>query len=435
MRVPAVKPFQPNFKAHFYTVNPIGDTLCVKTDNEKQLGEKPELEYMSIWKKPKTESCYKGSDGLFHSSVLWGKEYGPFKYKYIYKDTGKTDDKNGEYYTLDYETIFNKAEQCNRKTKGLKDILTLSRGKTTGKLVSPASQEELSQIAQDSKNPYVVLVKDFKVIYAPTMPSNIVGLISLGGNFEELSHYSTVIKSKTDSSAFITNKKMFEDFEKHLGKYVELETKKDFAAIKEIDKSQVHYTPKNQEIKVQKLLNSDKLLQSSEYTSDTVGAKALNLKRMEDLKQKGKIDAIIPPSFAIPHAYLENLEKEPSRITEIIEMIEKTGIDKKNIMLRSAFNGEDLENYSAAGLYDSVPTGYYNNREFFNDIKRIAESKWNERAVISRKEHNIPDDDIQPTVLVQQEQPCDYIFTAYTKDDDGKFKIEMFSKYSLITDR
>lgn len=461
-----------SFKQHFYTVNPLYGSVKIKTDNEKQLGEKPAFEYINMFRESKVEDdLSKDKKGFYYKSLSWLKDNTPIKYKFKYQDTGKVDDKNGDYYSLDYTKLVDKAVEYNHKIQGLKKILTLSQGKTTGKLVSPKTFEETEELGKDTKTPYILLVKDFSGIYPAMLPKNITGLISLGGNFSTLSHQSANIKARTDASAFLTDETMFKDYEKYLGKYVELETANDFVNIKEIDKSQVHFNKKIQNINIPKLRPVDKLLSSSEYSLDTVGAKAVNLKKLEKLKKDGKIDVIIPPSFAIPFAYLEAMREENTkwqtrkkanylknlkdkdlsyyntvnlhgsqmlqydyaksdkRMAEIMSMIKKTGIESERVMVRSAYNGEDLDNYSAAGLYDSFDVAN-NAAGIYNNIYQVAASKWNNRAVFSREEHNIPHENVQPTVLVQQYEPCDYTFTMYTNDEDGNVRIEMFSKYT-----
>lgn len=461
-----------SFKQHFYTINPLYGSIKIKTDNEKQLGEKPALEYINKYNETQVVTdLLKDKKDLYYSNVTWSEKKGPLKYKFKYHDTGKVDDKNGDYYSLDYTKLVDKAVEYNHKIQGLKKILTLSHGKTTGKLVSPKTFEETEEFGKDTKTPYILLVKDFSGIYPAMLPKNITGLISLGGNFSTLSHQSANIKARTDASAFLTDETMFKDFEKHLGKYVELETANDFVNIKEINKSQVHFNKKIQNVNIPKLRPVDKLLSSSEYSLDTVGAKAVNLKKLEKLKKDGKIDVIIPPSFAIPYAYLDAMREENTkwqtrkkanylknlkdkdlsyyntvnlhdsqrlqydyaksdkRMSEIMSMIEKTGIKGERVMIRSAFNGEDLDNYSAAGLYDSFDDKI-NAESIYNSIYEVAASKWNNRAVFSREEHNIPHENIQPTVIIQQHEPCDYTFTMYTNDEDGNVRIEMFSKYT-----
>ena len=56
--------------------------------------------------------------------------------------------------------------------------------------------------------------------------------------------------------------------------------------------------------------NCDKILTSNEYNSDIIGAKAVNLKRLEELSKSKKIHSIIPKSIALPNNYIEKLFTE-----------------------------------------------------------------------------------------------------------------------------
>ena len=110
----------------------------------------------------------------------------------------------------------------------------------------------------------------------------------------------------------------------------------------------------------------DKILSLDECEKDTVGNKAYNLKRMKDLIKEGKLqDVIIPNAFVLPYGYLEKVENiiaenpdnklEDNEILDEIKDYASRVITQRNVIVRSAFNGEDLEGYSAAGLYDSHP--------------------------------------------------------------------------------
>ena len=81
-------------------------------------------------------------------------------------------------------------------------------------------------------------------------------------------------------------------------------------------------------------------------------------------------------------------------------------------MFRSSFNGEDVENYSAAGLYKSFQGSIDTLKYYITDIAR---SKDTAKAVSSRRTYGIPDEVIKPTVIIQEAISPDYAFTIYTK--------------------
>ncbi len=236
----------------------------------------------------------------------------------------------------------------------------------------------------------------------------------------------------------VSNLKKFE------GQNIELELKDNFIKFNKIENTKG--ARKYPNIEVPELEYSDKILTSKEYTPNLVGAKALNLAKLERLSKDKKINAIIPKSIALPSGYIDNLLKQENeqpfyenknsqnQIDNILDTMRENNINTDKIMVRSSFNGEDLPNYSAAGIYNSFSvnmnsdTDELTNKEFlFYSIQMVAESKNWDNAVISRKRYNIPDEKIQPTVLLQEQIDEDYKFTLYTDDKNGNLKIDLFS--------
>ena len=181
----------------------------------------------------------------------------------------------------------------------------------------------------------------------------------------------------------------------------------------------------------------DKILSLEECEKDTVGNKAYNLKRMKNLVNEGKLqDVIIPNAFVLPYGYLEKVENiitensnnkwQDNEILDEIKDYASKVITQRNVMVRSAFNGEDLEGYSAAGLYDSHSQ---NTKDLLlYDIYQVMNSKNKPLAVKSRERHNIPDDLIKPSIIIQDHIISDYSFTTYTEApfDKNKMLIELF---------
>ncbi len=219
-------------------------------------------------------------------------------------------------------------------------------------------------------------------------------------------------------------------------------------------------------IDVPKLKPCDKILTSNEYSKDVIGAKAVNLRRLEELKEQGKIDVIIPKSIALPNGYIQDLwdndieqaeyylknedsypckeacpvgklsDYAENKMIELRKIMNDNGVTSDWVIVRSAFNSEDLPNYSAAGLYNStlVPLDSEiekrNNGVLYHGILNdVARSKWSKDAINSRIKYQIPDDNVQPGAIIQDYIGSNYVFTIYTDDNDGKLKIEMYDRY------
>ena len=112
-------------------------------------------------------------------------------------------------------------------------------------------------------------------------------------------------------------------------------------------------TKKKNTIKLPQMKKVDKILSLDDCENDTVGNKAYNLKRMNNLVKEGKLqDVFIPNAFVLPHVYLEKVEKliqedpknrwQNNEIAQEINNYAKNIITSPFIMVRSAFNGEDL---------------------------------------------------------------------------------------------
>ncbi len=87
------------------------------------------------------------------------------------------------------------------------------------------------------------------------------------------------------------------------------------------------------------------------------------------------------------------------------------------VFLRSSSNAEDLENYSGAGLYDSI--GAVDPEDLIQlqqDIKKIWASVWKDRTYWDRKYHglNINEQNVYMPILVHEMVSSDYSYVIHT---------------------
>lgn len=109
----------------------------------------------------------------------------------------------------------------------------------------------------------------------------------------------------------------------------------------------------------------------------------------------------------------------------MIKILKENG-SNDYIIVRSAFNGEDLPNYSAAGIYRSYVIPLEPDT-LYDAITLVAESKWSNNAISSRQKHGILDEAILPTVILQNHITPDYKFTLYKDFDNNKMRLEIYS--------
>ena len=410
-----------NFKANFFLVKKYGQNsgIYISTDNSENLGSHPVLEIENR----KIPMVY---DGKYYTTEY--NIYDTNKYKIKYEDTGKYENNGKEKYFI--------PEKLRLLTKQMKKTpnLVLSEGSAQGKLVQA---KNIDDTLLKSKEPLIIICDNDEECYkCYKYFSQTSGLILKSTSAELLSHFAALCRDYFSFGMLVTDKKMLNDLHNLDGKFISISNNKDNLEYFQINNITKSSRGKNT-IEIPPMRRVDKILSLDECEKDTVGNKAYNLKRMMNLVREGKLqNVIIPNAFVLPHAYLEKVENiikenpnnkwHDNKILDEIKNYASKVITQRNVMVRSAFNGEDLEGYSAAGLYDS----HCQNTEDLSlyDIYKVMNSKNKLIAIKSREKHNIPDDLIKPSIIIQDGIIPDYSFTTYTEApfDKNKILIELF---------
>ena len=449
MRITPIKFYTPQFKAHSYKIEPKICDFEIRTDNNPYLGEKPYLIYDDYGAKREVEM--QKENGLYSAKVMVDPLQNDFKYHIKYQDTGKLDLKDGKEYSVDFDNLRMDATTHLRKQHQQPMVHPFKSGSAVGKIfyrphITP------DEIKNNIKEPSIVICK--LITSGSINNPNVVGVILLSEDFSSLSHKASLLRYSTKICGAVYDAQVISQLQDLNGQNVEIE----------IDDNYINFAKSNKTptpliyptIQVPELKYSDKILTSSEYTSDLVGAKAVNLRRLERLVNEGKIDVKIPKSITLTHGYIQNMfdKNEEQRVSyekhknaypckeaayapyleaqsrammsDLMETLRKNCIDGNWVMVRSAFNGEDLPNYSAAGIYDSQ-LATNEPADLYESIISVAQSKWQQRAISSRQKHSIPEDAIKPSVIIQEQISPDYKFTLYTDYKDNKMRIELYS--------
>ena len=96
----------------------------------------------------------------------------------------------------------------------------------------------------------------------------------------------------------------------------------------------------------------------------------------------------------------------------------------KDLIVRSNYNTEDIDSFSSAGIYNSE-------RNFDGTILRTALEDVIEKTTESEytqnfhKKYGITNEQIQPSVIVQDYVDHDYDFTVYSDDNDNNTIIQL----------
>ncbi len=439
MKVNSINSSLPSFKAHFYKIPPNiscwGGGVEILTDNKPYMGDDPYIVYLNANNQKEVKKMTKKGNLYSYAPIFYNF---PLKYHIEYKDTNKVDLKDGEDYCVDTESLAKKITNKKRKECGLSYVNTLKEGKATGKLryIKDADTKTLEAI----KDPSIILT-DCYVNNCGN--NNILGIILIRNNIGTLCHFGSQIRNQTLASGVLYDDKTIENLKKLDGKNIEIEFMQDdfkFKKTDEIPKKRVFKKVFIPEIKSKK-----EPLTSNEFSLDYIGAKAVNLKRLEDMKKSGKIDVEIPNSVALPFECIESIigkisqntscspldtryneDKHKEKIDYIKLFMQSNGIDpKKPIIVRSAFNGEDMKNCSAAGAYRSCLCSG-ENKDFYSAIRNVAYSKYSLDAITLRKNYQIDEESIKPGILINNNIPSEYKFTLYTDDGKGNMKLSLY---------
>lgn len=438
MRIYGIKPYLlTSFKAHYYDCSLEREILNVNkiiTDNTPNLGNNPELII--------TDGCgyedFRMVD-LSEAKPIPMKEIEPNhfianahpfinKYKISYKDTGLVDDNNGKNYDISQETLdkfTTNAIVASKKSHNHPLTSIISAGEVSGKLVICDRISELPENF-DTETPTILLSKLSKDYNPYALPKNVVGIVLEKGSAGSLYHLNTELRNMLYAVAITYDKKEIEELETLSNQYVNFSTLNKRITVNKIDKPEFITKTNPVVVKIPEMQYIDTLVDSKDYELNTVGPKAYKLKIMENLVDKGVLEGVqIPRSFAVTHGFIDKIldsmrgtdrRYPPSNspyFKEIENKIRELGLDENSLMFRSSFNGEDVENYSAAGLYKSFQGSIDTLKYYITDIAR---SKDTAKAVSSRRTYGIPDEVIKPTVIIQEAISPDYAFTIYTKD-------------------
>lgn len=453
MNIAGIKPYsQPSFKAHFYNCRLENEYLHLKdiiTDNKPNLGNEPQViitdgfgyeKYHVVdAEDAKPIKMRKAKNGNFIAKVHDFLS----EYKIFYKDTGLSDDNNGKNYDFSEKTFDKFTKQAIIASKiAHNHPLTsiISAGEVSGKLVVCDNISKLPQNF-DKETPTILMSRRSRDYNPFSIPKNVVGIVLENGSAGALYHLNSELRNMFDAVAITYDEKEIQKLEALNNQFINFSTLNKKMRFEKTNNPKPTVKNAKPKIEIPKMRYIDTLVDSKDYELNTVGPKAYRLKIMEELAAKGVLkDVQIPKSFAVTHGFIDKMfepikgteERYPlpdsPQIEEIKNKIKQLDIDGDWIMLRSSFNGEDTENYSAAGLYRSL-VGDVDSLEY--DLTDVILSKDSARATASRKLYGIPDEAIKPTVIIQEIIRPDYGFTIYTKDateNDDILTINMNTK-------
>ncbi len=449
MNIPRVSNCSPYFKSGnhpsiplWYRVTPFVNPREDDAITLKMQATSPDKKPPAIIFYDKEGNLYGPNDGIYYYPMPKPPRK-ETKYKLITQNS-ETD------YTCDGNRMLDNAIEDIKLKHNLPDVIAAKEGKVIAKVRTNFQGINIPDSLNDITKP-TILVVDEEIIFGIENP-NVVAILGYPETPGGLGHIGTLLKNQLDLFGIFTNMEALHKLEKLNGKTVELELKDGKLFFEETTKAGVRR--KVPEIKVPQLKYCNKVLSSEECTPDVIGGKAANLRKLEVMAEEGKIDAIIPKFVALPWGYLEkfhideiirayksgdftksqNLFDESQqyylaggKMAELVNILKEKGIGRNGLMIRSCFNDEDLPNFSNAGVYDSLDmSGYpsYNPSSLKVNIGLVLNSKYKKSGYSIRKYYNIPDEDVQAGVVLQDRVDSKNCFTIYTDNGDGNLIID-----------
>ena len=290
------------------------------------------------------------------------------------------------------------------------------------------------------------------------IPNNCVGLIIINDNnsFPDLlAHVS--VRARNLKVLFVTCfdddiKKKLKKLEEKYIKLNVVNTDINFNIINENEmKNNINNKMNENNIKIELLGNNEIsennkkiILELEDYSSEFVGAKSLNTKKL--FNNVPNISWLkYPSSFSIPfnvYNLIINLEenlKIKTKINELIYKLEENQnlkiekileilLELKQLTLKIIFpkNSEFITELNKKLINFGI-----NEKDLdlaYNSIKKVWASKYNERIFLSKQKISIKFSEIKISILVQKIIPAEYAFVIHTKNPINNNSNEIFAE-------
>ncbi len=429
---------QLSFKANYITIEKRGKFFIptvVSTDNEENLGKEPVLQYERKGEKYEFPMVYDGKYYTTKSTI------GSNKYRIYYKDTGKYE-RNGQEQVINPLNLIKTATKEDRIYNNLPLEQAIAKGDANGKVF-------VNTVEIPKDVPAILIldkVEKVEDIILAGIPENVKSIIVSSAKMNTLDHIANLTRNRYQVFSIVWDNDKFNDLKNQGGKCIYLNNESGILDYKQIGVNELtndianstSYPP----VTPPKLENVERLLDFDELTPQNSGNKGYRLGIMQKLLRDGILkDINIPNGFVIPEGYIkkyndyidvEDKEEWRKLITEGIytqeteEKIKELGLPRRNLIIRSNFNTEDLGSFSSAGIYVSKYAGTFGgiiDEAVFDVIGNPLHLSGMAKKV--HKKYGIEEKDIQPSVIIQDRIHSDYEYTVYTDDGDNNIIIDL----------
>ena len=336
-----------------------------------------------------------------------------------------------------------------RRQTGISPWDVVVTGRTSGWLQERFDPDDLNVLRKDP----IILLQEM-VAEDEALPEYVAGVIA-NQPIPHLSHLAIRLRHGRRPCAVCEDNNRFSKLKNLVGKRVLLDiserqvTLQAMADSKKDDgKGRIEAVCKNDELLPLTFTSSPSLLRLDDIQLATGGGKAFRVKALEKLSAKKGSGFEVPQSVVVPFGVMEsalhddplleqsylaemdrlkglqepNLSQVLKRLRHIVQKAQvpeevSSGVSGElstngRVIVRSSGNSEDLENMTAAGVYDSICNVSFSNVS--QAVRKVWASLWSKRAFMYRKKHGIPHEHSHMAILIQPMLVPEYAFVMHT---------------------
>jgi phosphoglucan, water dikinase len=161
-----------------------------------------------------------------------------------------------------------------------------------------------------------------------------------------------------------------------------------------------------------------------EVVPENSGAKAYGVRQLAELARNKGAGFLTPSTIVLPFGV-----QLPGATDDIASVVAREFGENSRLMVRSSANCEDLEGFAGAGLYESVANVAAS--EVASAVAKVRASLRTRRAVQSRKQAGILEENALMAVIIQQMLTPDYSFILHTVNPINQNQREVYIELAI----
>lgn len=356
-----------------------------------------------------------------------------------------------------------------RKKAGLPPWSRIVPGEASGLLKRAVHMSALGREAEERS--VVALIE--RAEGEEEIPAGLVGIVT-AREVPHLSHLAVRARQRNVVFLICEDRDLFEEIGRMSGKRVRVDASGETVSVKEIRSNgkterlkSARKSGRTAPLRVSRtsLSSHRRWVSLQDVTLENGGSKSLGAKRLEEMTKEEGAGFETPAGLVIPFGVMEEaLRSNPAGHREYLSLARSTnglpdeafeeavkglrgwvsalevpqevlsGIRARfapgrPVMVRSSSNCEDLEAFSAAGLYESAPA--WSPSQTIAAVKRVWASLWTMRAALGRRYAGIPQEEARMAVLIQEMIIPEYAFILHTHNPVSQSPGEVYMELAV----